>query len=41
MFPPGLTLHAEDLPILRRGVTRGLDWLENRWPRGFAGPDAD
>ncbi len=41
MFPLGLILLAEDLPIVRRGVMRALDWLENRWPHRFARPDAD
>jgi hypothetical protein len=41
MFPLGLILLAEDLPIVRRGVARVLDWLENRWPHWFARPDAD
>jgi hypothetical protein len=41
MFPLSLILLAEDLPIVRRGVTRALDWLENRWPHWFARPDAD
>jgi hypothetical protein len=37
----GLWMLAEDLPIVRRGVARVLDWLENRWPHWFARPDAD
>ena len=37
MLPLGLILLAEDLPIVRRGVTRALDWLERRRPHGFAG----
>ena len=41
MLPLGLILLAEDLPIVRRGVARVLDWLENRWPHWFARPDAD
>jgi hypothetical protein len=41
MFPLALILLAEDLPIVRRGVTRALDWLENRWPHWFARPGAD
>jgi hypothetical protein len=41
MFPLGLILLAEDLPIVRRGVMRALDWLENHWPHWFAKPGAD
>jgi hypothetical protein len=41
MFPLGLILLAEDLPIVRCGVTRAHDWLENRWPHWFARPNAD
>jgi hypothetical protein len=40
-FPLGLILLAEDLPIVRRGVTRAFDRPENRWPHWFARPDAD
>ena len=35
MLPLGVILIAEDLPILRRVVTRALDWMERRWPRLF------
>jgi hypothetical protein len=35
MLPLGVILIAEDLPILRRGVARVLDWMERRWPRLF------
>jgi hypothetical protein len=38
MLPLGLILLTEDLPIVRRGVARVLDWLENRWPHWFARP---
>jgi hypothetical protein len=41
MFPLGFILLAEDLPIVRRGVMRVLDWLENRRPHWFSRPDAD
>jgi hypothetical protein len=41
MFPLGFILLAEDLPIVRRGVMRVLDWLESRRPHWFSAPDAD
>jgi hypothetical protein len=41
MFPLGLILLAEDLPIVRRSVMRALDWLERRRPHWFSKPDAD
>ncbi len=41
MLPLGVILIAEDLPILRRGVARALDWMERRWPRLFAGARHD
>jgi hypothetical protein len=30
MLPLGLILIAEDIPIVRRGLRRALDWLEKR-----------
>ena len=41
MLPLGVILIAEDLPVLRRFVTRALDWMERRWPRLFAAPSED
>jgi hypothetical protein len=41
VFPLGFILLAEDLPIVRRGVMRVLDWLENRRPHWFSRPDVD
>jgi hypothetical protein len=41
MLPLGVILIAEDLPILRRGVARALDWAERRWPKLFAAADDD
>ncbi len=35
MIPLGLILIAEDVPVVRRGVARILDWLEKRWPAAF------
>ena len=36
MFPLGLVLLAEDLPIVNRGVIRALDWQERSWPHWFS-----
>ena len=33
MLPLGLLLIAEDVPVVRRGLHRTVDWLERRWPR--------
>jgi hypothetical protein len=41
MAPLGVILIAEDVPMLRRGVARALDWAENRWPRLFKTPGND
>jgi hypothetical protein len=41
MLPLGVILIAEDVPILRRGVARALDWIENRWLRLFKSPGRD
>lgn len=35
MLPLGLILLAEDMPPLRRGRDRALDWLERRRPHWF------
>ncbi len=35
MAPLGLILIAEDVPIVRRALSRALNWLENRWPGLF------
>jgi hypothetical protein len=39
MLPLALIPLAEDLPVVRRGVMRTLDWLERRRPNWFAGPE--
>jgi hypothetical protein len=31
-LPLGFVLIAEDVPVVRRGLRRTLDWLEKRWP---------
>jgi hypothetical protein len=36
MFPLGLMLLADDIPLLRRFRDRALDWLERRRPHWFA-----
>jgi len=41
MLPLGVVLLAEDLPIVRRGVARLLEWIERRWPHWFSEPNAD
>ena len=41
MLPLGAILIAEDVPILRRGAARALEWMENRWPRLFQPPAGD
>lgn len=35
MLPLGLVLLAEDVPVLRRGLDRILEWLERRRPHWF------
>jgi len=41
MLPLGLTLIAEDVPVVRRGLARVLDWLEERRPHWFKSPGDD
>ncbi len=41
MLPLGILLIAEDVPAIRRGVARALDWAESRWPRRFKAPGDD
>jgi hypothetical protein len=41
MLPLGLILIGEDVPLVRRGVNRALDWLEKRRPHWFTPPGAD
>jgi hypothetical protein len=36
MLPLGLLLLAEDVPLLRRGMDRILDWIERRRPHWFS-----
>ena len=36
MLPLGLVLLADDIPPLRRGRDRALDWLERRRPNWFS-----
>ena len=36
MLPLGLVLLAEDVPLLRRGRDRALDWIERRRPHWLA-----
>ena len=38
MLPLGLILIAEDVPIVRRAVSRALAWMEKRWPGLFRSP---
>ena len=38
MMPLGLILIAEDVPAVRRGVSRALAWMEKRWPGLFQSP---
>ena len=35
MLPLGLMLLAEDIPVLRRGLDRILEWMERRRPQWF------
>ena len=35
MLPLGLILIAEDVPVVRRAVSRALAWMEKRWPGLF------
>lgn len=35
MLPLGLVLLAEDVPMLRRGLDRILEWVERRRPHWF------
>ena len=37
MLPIGLALLADDLPLLRSGRSRILDWIETRHPSWLAG----
>ena len=39
MLPLGLVLLAEDLPLLRRGRDRVLDWIERRRPHWLRGTE--
>ena len=39
MLPLGVILIGEDIPIVRRGVKRSLDWLEKRCPHWFEPPE--
>jgi len=41
MAPLGVILIAEDVPMLRRGVARALDWAENRRLQLFKTPGDD
>ena len=41
MLPLGIIMIAEDVPAIRRGVARALDWVEGRWPRLFKEPGDD
>ncbi len=41
MLPLGLILIAEDVPVVRRGLARVLDWLEERRPHWFKSPGDD
>ena len=41
MLPLGVILLAEDIPVVRRGVARALDWLEKRRPHWFKEPDGN
>ena len=41
MLPLGLILIGEDVPLVRRGVNRVLDWLDRRRPNWFKPPGAD
>jgi hypothetical protein len=41
MLPLGLLLLAEDIPALRRGRDRLLDWIERHRPHWLAGSNAD
>lgn len=36
MLPIGLILLAQDVPLLRRPILRGLQWLERRWTQRHA-----
>ncbi len=38
MLPLGLILIAEDVPAVRRAVSRALTWMEKRWPGLFRSP---
>jgi hypothetical protein len=39
MLPLGLVLLAEDVPLLRRGRDRVLDWIERRRPHWLRGTE--
>ena len=41
MLPILMILIAEDVPVVRRGLHRSLDWLEKRWPGLFRSSGAD
>ena len=36
MLPIGLAILADDLPLLRSGRSRILDWIEDRYPSWLA-----
>ncbi len=41
MLPLGIIMIAGDVPAIRRGVARALDWVEGRRPQLFKEPGDD